>query len=683
MNYTATYSPEDNKLRLYSLHRLDAETYARVKAAGFKWAPKQDLFVAPMWTPSREDLLLELADEIGDEDTSLVDRAEQRAERFSDYKESRIEDAERARKAVASIADNIPLGQPILIGHHSERHARKDAERIQNGMRKTVQMWETANYWEQRAAGALRHAKYKELPAVRHRRIKGLEADQRKVERSRDEVTAQLATWQKIAAIEDPEKQKEMATLIAGRSRVWVKMPRKEGDRPDFDQSPDVYTCLTGSYPSLYAPRTVAEVIEHVLAALSHSTRPNNSTQRWIDHYTNRIAYEKAMIGEAGGLAAESFDFQPGGKVLRRGQWYLILKVNKRGGVFQSVTVSGHFASTISADEIKDYQAPKPEETAAVIAATKLPPMCNYPGEGFKHMTTDEWKRKKMSDVSQAKTHAATDTHGKHRTRSTWGGNWTTVCVYLTDAKRVDPPAIQTPLTPTEPTAAETLQSMAADLKAQNPLPKPYTPPKRDERIPTHDELHGMKQTAAAGVQVVAVPQLFPTPPDLAARMVELAEIEAGHSVLEPSAGTGAILAAMPNVRPSGYVTTVEINQHLASALEEIADQTICGDFLEQNGNLGKFDRILMNPPFVNGADIKHITHATNMLKPGGRLVAICANGPRQQATLKPLAENSGGWWEELPAGTFAEQGTNVNTALLVIEGTEETSHEEASLPAL
>src|SRR6202035_1587826 len=47
-------------------------------------------------------------------------------------------------------------------------------------MRKTVQMWQTARYWEQRAAGALRHAKYKQLPGVRHRRIKRLEADLRR-----------------------------------------------------------------------------------------------------------------------------------------------------------------------------------------------------------------------------------------------------------------------------------------------------------------------------------------------------------------------------------------------------------------------------------------------------------------------------------------------------------------------
>jgi protein-L-isoaspartate O-methyltransferase len=184
----------------------------------------------------------------------------------------------------------------------------------------------------------------------------------------------------------------------------------------------------------------------------------------------------------------------------------------------------------------------------------------------------------------------------------------------------------------------------------------------------TRDKIEQMQNALKTGVQVVAAPQLFPTPPALAERMVEEADILPGHCVLEPSAGTGAILAALPNVRPFGSVTAVEINATLAASLEQVADETICGDFLEQNGNLGTFDRIVMNPPFENGADIKHIQHAMKMLKPGGRLVAICANGPRQQATLKPLAENSGGWYEDLPAGTFSSQGTNVNTALLLIE---------------
>lgn len=60
----ATYSAEDNKLRLYCAHRLDNATYQQVKACGFRWAPKQGLFVAPMWTPEREDLCIVLAGEI-------------------------------------------------------------------------------------------------------------------------------------------------------------------------------------------------------------------------------------------------------------------------------------------------------------------------------------------------------------------------------------------------------------------------------------------------------------------------------------------------------------------------------------------------------------------------------------------------------------------------------------------
>ncbi len=50
--------------------------------AGFRWAPKQALFVAPAWTPGREDVLLSLAGEIEDEDSTLAERQEARAERF-------------------------------------------------------------------------------------------------------------------------------------------------------------------------------------------------------------------------------------------------------------------------------------------------------------------------------------------------------------------------------------------------------------------------------------------------------------------------------------------------------------------------------------------------------------------------------------------------------------------------
>ena len=174
-----------------------------------------------------------------------------------------------------------------------------------------------------------------------------------------------------------------------------------------------------------------------------------------------------------------------------------------------------------------------------------------------------------------------------------------------------------------------------------------------------------MRQTLKAGVQVVTSPQLFPTPPALAARMVELAGIEETHRVLEPSAGTGSILRLIGN-RPDKVA--VEINGQLVRGLLS-GLQVHHGDFLDCNDELGKFDRIVMNPPFADGLDIRHITHALGYLSPGGRVVAICANGPRQNDNLRSIVDARGGTWEELPPDTFVGAGTNVRTVLLTVEG--------------
>jgi hypothetical protein len=41
-------------------------------------------------------------------------------------------------------------------------------------MKRAVMLFERAEYWEERAQASLRHAKYKERPDVRYRRIKKL-----------------------------------------------------------------------------------------------------------------------------------------------------------------------------------------------------------------------------------------------------------------------------------------------------------------------------------------------------------------------------------------------------------------------------------------------------------------------------------------------------------------------------
>lgn len=435
----ATYSPEDNKLRLYASARLDEATYARVSDAGFKYAPKQKLFVAPSWTPAREDLLIELCGEVGDEDTTLAERAEIRAERFTDHSESRKAEADATRAAVRAISDRIPFGQPILVGHHSEGRHRRDAQKIHDGIGRAVRLWDQSEYWTRRAAASLAHADHKSDPSVRARRIKELEADLRSRQRSNEEAETALKLWSA------PDLTHEKAIVIA--ARFGIRLARKEGDREDHDQQPSAHDVLTNQYPALYAPRELAEVVD---AAKRVYTRSIEWYARWISHYQNRIAFERAMLGEQGANAAEGVDVQPGGRVLIGKHWYTVKRVTKKDGRAVSVSLDSTTRRIRLIEEVLQYEPPAADVAAAVKAANKLPPICNYPGESFIHITKAEWDAL-PKDYRGMKHIPAQDGKGAHRVRRAIGAflkltgdmnaRHNYYSLFVTDDKRKDPPA--------------------------------------------------------------------------------------------------------------------------------------------------------------------------------------------------------------------------------------------------
>jgi DNA repair exonuclease SbcCD ATPase subunit len=81
------------------------------------------------------------------------ERLEARAERRREWAAARDRDGDAARDKVHAIADRIPFGQPILVGHHSEKGARADQRRMENGRRRAVENWNMADRHEQKAAG--------------------------------------------------------------------------------------------------------------------------------------------------------------------------------------------------------------------------------------------------------------------------------------------------------------------------------------------------------------------------------------------------------------------------------------------------------------------------------------------------------------------------------------------------
>jgi hypothetical protein len=81
-------------------------------------------------------------------------RREDRAERFRELSAKNEQIADERRESAHKIMDAIPFGQPILVGHHSEKGHRADLKRIDNDFAKAREADEKAEYYARRAKAA-------------------------------------------------------------------------------------------------------------------------------------------------------------------------------------------------------------------------------------------------------------------------------------------------------------------------------------------------------------------------------------------------------------------------------------------------------------------------------------------------------------------------------------------------
>lgn len=166
--------------------------------------------------------------------------------------------------------------------------------------------------------------------------------------------------------------------------------------------------------------------------------------------------------------------------------------------------------------------------------------------------------------------------------------------------------------------------------------------------------------------------QFFETPANIADRLVELADINYNDTVLEPSAGQGAIVKAIHRAHPHRTVCGYElmaVNQTFLSKIE--CFELLGSDFLKEC--TCHFDIIIANPPFSKNQDIEHIYKMFDWLCAGGRLVSIAsihwqfACGKKETAFRQWLEKNNA---EILPLekGTFQESGTMIESCIVVIQ---------------
>lgn len=165
--------------------------------------------------------------------------------------------------------------------------------------------------------------------------------------------------------------------------------------------------------------------------------------------------------------------------------------------------------------------------------------------------------------------------------------------------------------------------------------------------------------------------QFFATPEKLADELVYLADLKQHDTILEPSAGQGAIIKAVNNVCDAipDCFELMDINTIILNK-SGLSFNLIGEDFLKHNGKL--YTKIIANPPFTKNQDIDHLREMYKCLSRGGRLVCITSESwvsgsQKKQVEFKDWLNEVEAEIIDIKKGSFKESGTTVGGRIIVI----------------
>ena len=165
----------------------------------------------------------------------------------------------------------------------------------------------------------------------------------------------------------------------------------------------------------------------------------------------------------------------------------------------------------------------------------------------------------------------------------------------------------------------------------------------------------------------------FPTPEPLGYKMMEWANMGEGDTVMEPSAGHGAIARYAPK---GNQMVAIEPSQSLFAKLQLKAGG-LGGKFVNtifENYDISnKHDVVVMNPPFgtAGATAIAHLGKAFKHLEEGGRVVALIPRGSTDKKFDKWIEGEKTAVMRaevELPDIVFKQAGTNVVCRVVVVD---------------
>lgn len=167
--------------------------------------------------------------------------------------------------------------------------------------------------------------------------------------------------------------------------------------------------------------------------------------------------------------------------------------------------------------------------------------------------------------------------------------------------------------------------------------------------------------------------QYFSTPPELAEWLVAQSDVQPDHAVLEPSAGTGAIINAIHKACPDVTVDAFELMPENRYTLEKMQNVSLVGEDFTQ-GVPRLYDRIFANPPFSKNQDVRHVRLMYDALNPdGGEMCVITSRhwvmaSEKECVKFREWLQDVKAETHEIPNGVFDKSGTNVATMAIVIK---------------
>lgn len=250
-----------------------------------------------------------------------------RVERLRAAAERAAQESDRAHQAARDIGRHIPFGQPILVGHHSEKRHRRDLARIDANMQKSIEAQKRAEELAYRAAAAEANtaissddpdaiealtAQLAELEATRER-FKAINATIRKHKTDEARITAivagGLANERQAAELVKPDfcgrtgiPDYAMANHGANIRRVKQRIERLQSVAAlDYQTLTICGVTLEGPIDNRLRVHFPGKPSPEVIADLKRSGfRWAPSEGAWQRMYSNQAIYHAKRIAEGG-----------------------------------------------------------------------------------------------------------------------------------------------------------------------------------------------------------------------------------------------------------------------------------------------------------------------------------------------------------------------------------------------